>query len=92
MNMEPSITPIQKAAKAFTSGVATISIIIGFLLFILGFLTLRSITNLSFDPWNLNIPGEFIFGLCSMFISLPIIFFSVIIRIVYFIDSNNKLH
>ncbi len=71
--------------RFYKLGLSSLTSIFGFILFLISYNSVsKSDTN--FDPWNLHIPNEFVFGLFSMLISLPIIFLGAIFTIIFFID------
>lgn len=87
MNKVPSSSPISKKTKSNKLRVASISLITGLFLFTLGYFSVSK-SDANLDPWNFNITNEFVFGLGSMFISLPIILFGGIFTLIYFIDRE----
>ena len=89
MNKVPSSSSISKKTNSNKMGMAAISSIIGLLLFMFGYFSVSK-SDANLDLWNLNIPNEFVFGLCSIFISLPIILFGAIFTLIFFIDRVMK--
>ena len=87
VNQAPSSSSISKKTKSNKLRAASISLITGLFLFNLGYFSVSK-SDANLDPWNLNIPNEFVFGLGSIFISLPMILFGGIFTLIYFIDRE----
>ncbi len=89
MDKESSLSHTIKKTGSYKLGLATLTSIFGFLLFLISYNSVSK-SDANLDPWNLHIPDEFVFWLCSMFISLPIIFLGILFTIIFFIDYMKK--
>jgi len=87
VNQAPSSSSISKKTKSNKLRAASISLITGLFFFNLGYFSVSK-SDANLDPWNLNITNEFVFGLGSIFISLPMILFGGIFTLIYFIDRE----
>ena len=89
MDKEPSLGHATNKKGSYKLGLSSLTSIFGFILFLISYNSVTK-SDVNLDPWNLHIPDEFVFWLCSMLISLPIIFFGAIFSIIFFIDYMKK--
>ena len=83
MGKAPSTGSINKKTKSNKLEMATISSIIGFLLFLFSYYSSLSVESIG--VWG-GISGEGFFWLCSMFFSLCIFFFGALLTLILLID------
>ena len=89
IDKEPSLVNTTNKTGSYKLGLSSVTSIFGFILFLISYNSVSK-SDANLDPWNLHIPDEFVFWLCSMLISLPIIFFGAIFTIIFFIDYMKK--